>query len=437
MTVIPTPETQTCERRLRQRLKTRVGKSVVKIGLVSPYDWSYPGGVKNHITQLAAQLRARGHCVRILTPATGAPARRVEYGIYKLGWAAPLSVNGSVARVAVAPDVYGRIGDLLERERFDIVHLHEPLASLLPLTLLHHARRTGAAYVGTFHASVRRGRVSTPPEWAYASARSLLRPYFQRLRGRIAVSDAALQFVQRFFPADYRIIPNGVHVARFRESAPLPAYQDGKRNILFVGRIEKRKGLKHLLRAIPLVREHAPDTRFIIVGDGPLRPAYQSLVARAGWPDVVFVGRVSDAELPAYYASADLFCAPNIGSESQGIVLLEALSAGVPTIASDIPGYRTVIRDGIDGLLVPPTDHVALAQAIGHLLDSPAERLRLRTLGRLRAEVYSWEHIAVHVETYYQELLAERQPGPPDLPDISSAAAEALANGLSVDDFGG
>ncbi len=409
----------------------------MKIGLVSPYDWSYPGGVKNHISQLAAQLRARGHCVRILTPATGALARHVEYGVYKLGWAAPLSVNGSVARVAVAPDVYGRIGELLERERFDVVHLHEPLASLLPLTLLHHARRTGAAYVGTFHASVRRGRVSTPPEWAYASARSLLRPYFHRLQGRIAVSEAALQFVQRFFPAEYRIIPNGVNVARFRETAPLPAYRDDKVNILFVGRIEKRKGLKYLLRAIPLVREHAPDTRFIVVGDGPLRPMYETLVARAGWRDVLFAGRVSDAELPAYYASADLFCAPNIGSESQGIVLLEALSAGVPTIASDIPGYRTVIRDGIDGLLVPPTDHEALAQAICHLVDSPAERLRLRNLAHLRAEVYSWEHIGVRVETYYQELVAGHQPRTAGLPGMTSSAAEALANGLSVDEFGG
>jgi phosphatidylinositol alpha-mannosyltransferase len=298
----------------------------VKIGFVSPYDWSYPGGVKSHITHLAAELRARGHGVRILTPATGPRARRVEYGIYKLGWTAPLRVNGSVARVAIAPDINGHIRDLLQRERFDVLHLHEPLASVLPLTILHHARLAGAVNVGTFHASVRRGRTGTPPEWAYASAKPFLRYYFRRLHGRIAVSEAALQFVARFFPGDYRIIPNGIDVARFRDAAPLPDFRDGKLNILFVGRIERRKGLKHLLRAFPLVREHVPDIRLIVVGDGSLRPGFQHLVERKGWPDVVFAGRVSDQELPAYYASADVFCAPSTGSESQGIVLLEALA---------------------------------------------------------------------------------------------------------------
>lgn len=418
----------------------------MKIGLVSPYDWSYPGGVKSHIAHMAADLRGRGHTVRILTPATGRPARTPEYGIYKLGWAAPLRVNGSVARVSVAPDVNGHIRDLLEREQFDILHLHEPLASVLPLTVLHHASRTGAINVGTFHASVRRGNISTPPEWAYASTRPLLRYYFRRLRGRIAVSDAARNFIERFFPGDYRIIPNGVDVARFRDAAPRPELRDGKLNILFVGRIEKRKGLKHLLRAIPLVREHYPNTRFIVVGDGPLRPGYQRSVERAGWPDVVFAGRVSDAELPSYYASADIFCAPNLGSESQGIVLLEALAAGVPTIASDIPGYRTVIRDGIEGLLVPPANREELAWAICHLAGTPAERNRLCALGRLRAEVYSWQRVAGRVEAYYVELLGARHPSllqipsvlPAQTPSVAEAtsAAEALANGYSGDEFG-
>ena len=419
----------------------------MKVGLVSPYDWSYPGGVKSHITHLAAELRARGHTVRILTPATGKPARTPEYGIYKLGWAAPLRVNGSVARVSVAPDVNGHIGDLLKRERFDILHLHEPLASVLPLTILHHSRRVGAVTLGTFHASVRRSGMSTPPEWAYASARPFLRYYFRRLHGRIAVSEAALHFIEHYFPGEYRIIPNGVNIARFRDAVPRPELDDDKLNILFVGRIEKRKGLKFLLRAIPLVREHHPDTRFIIVGDGPLRPGYQRLVERAGWPDVVFAGRVSDAELPSYYASADVFSAPNLGSESQGIVLLEALASGVPTIASNIPGYRAVIRDGVEGLLVPPGHSEELAWAICHLLRNPSERARLRTLGRMRAETYSWERVAQSVEAYYEELYAMYGPGLPharrearvarrpmeDRPDGPLSAAEAFANGYGDD----
>jgi phosphatidylinositol alpha-mannosyltransferase len=408
----------------------------VKIGLVSPYDWSYPGGVKTHIAHLAAQLRTHGHSVRILTPATGTRARQVEYGIYKLGWAAPLRVNGSVARVSVAPDVNGHIRELLQRERFDVLHLHEPLASVLPLTILHHARLTGAINVGTFHASVRRGRTGTPPEWAYASAKPFLRYYVRRLHGRIAVSDAALQFIQRFFPGEYRIIPNGVDVDRFRNATPLPAYRDDKLNVLFVGRIEKRKGLKHLLRAIPLVREHVPNTRFIIVGDGPLRAGYQRLVERAGWPDVVFAGRVSDAELPAYYATADVFCAPNTGSESQGIILLEALAARTPVVASDIPGYRTVIRHGIDGYLVPPADREQLSWAICHLLSDAAERARLGALGGLRVEAYSWEHVARQVEAYYTELLAAHRSDVLDQISPTPFAAEAHAGGLANEEYG-
>lgn len=406
----------------------------MKIALVSPYDWSYPGGVKSHIAHLAAELRARGHRVRILTPATGPAAQRVEYGIFKLGWTAPLSMNGSVARVGIRPDLTGSLKDLLRRERFDVVHAHEPLASLLPLTVVRHAHALGMASVGTFHASVRRGRVSTPPEWAYASARPFLRSTFEQLDGRIAVSDAARQFVGAYFPAAYRIIPNGVDVARFREGQPLAQYRDDKLNVLFLGRIEKRKGLKYLLRAIPLVREHVPQSRFIIAGDGPLRREYERLVARAGWPDVHFVGRVPEVLKPAYFASAEVFCAPNIGSESQGIVLLEALAAGTPTIASDIPGYRSVIRDGIEGWLVPPKDHQQLAWAICHLLTSSTERVRLRHLGRLRAEVFSWERVAGKVEAYYAELLARRQSVSPPAIQCAREPADPLTALLSADD---
>ncbi|HEV2236559.1 MAG TPA: glycosyltransferase family 4 protein [Ktedonobacterales bacterium] len=381
----------------------------MKIGLVSPYDWAYPGGVKNHIVHLAAELRVRGHTVRILTPATGKSARRVEYGIFKVGRAAPLPVNGSVARISLTPDLNGHISDLLMRERFDVLHLHEPLASVLPLTVLHSARRSGAIVVGTFHAAVPRSLTASPPEWAYASAKPFLRHYFRKLDGRIAVSPAALGFIERFFPGDYRIIPNGVDVARFRDAAPRPELRDGKPNVLFVGRAEKRKGLKHLLRAVPLVREYHPDTRFVIVSDGPLRAGFQRYVSKAGWRDVVFTGRVSDADLPSYYASADVFTSPAIGGESQGIVLLEALAAGVPTIASDILGHRSVITSGEDGVLVPPADHEQLAWAICHLLNDRREMERLRVAARERAEAFSWPRIAGEIEQYYHAILSQRR----------------------------
>lgn len=382
----------------------------MKIGIVSPYDWSYPGGVQAHIAHLATELRSRGHTVRILTPATGDRARQVEYGVYHMGWAAPVRVNGSVARVAVAPDVKGKIRGLLKREQFDILHLHEPLASALPLTMLHLSGVSGAVNVGTFHAYARRGLTSTS-EWAYVSAKPFLMRYYKRLHGRIAVSQPAADFVKRFFPGDYRIIPNGVDVNRFSPRVPpLARYNDGKLNILYLGRLEARKGAKYLLRAIPLIREHYPNTRFIIAGDGPLRAGFQRLVAQAGWRDVVFPGRIPADELPSLYTSAHIYCAPNTGGESQGIVLLEAMASGRPVVASDIPGFRTVVRHQQDGLLVRPSRHEELAWAICHLLADEHERARLGAAGPQRAEAFSWARVGDRVEAYYEELLALYAP---------------------------
>lgn len=376
----------------------------MKIGLVSPYDWSYPGGVQDHIMRLTSELRGRGHHVRILTPATGALGRQVEYGVYKLGWAAPLHVNGSVARIAMAPDFTGKLRGILTSEQFDVIHLHEPLASALGLSVLHLSTSFNATLVGTFHAWARHSLASAP-EWAYASAAPFLGRYYRRLSGRIVVSPAAEEFVSRFFPGDYRIIPNGVDTSVFTpDTAPLPQFADGKLNILYHGRIEKRKGLKYLLRAIPMIREHFPNTRFLIGSDGPLRQAYEKLVDEAGWPDVVFLGRVAPEALPALYASADIFCAPGTGGESQGIVLLEAMASGRAVVASDLPGYRSVIQHQREGLLVQPGRHEELAWAICHVLGSAEERRRLGEAGRKRAEMFNWDRVASQVLAYYHEV---------------------------------
>ncbi len=378
----------------------------MKIGLVSPYDWSYPGGVQDHIQRLANELRGRGHTVRILTPATGLRGRQVEYGVYKVGWAAPVHVNGSIARVAFAPHISGRLRGILEREQFDIIHLHEPLASPLSLYVLHVGPSTGATLIGTFHAWARHS-IASAPEWAYASAAPFLGRYYRRLNGRIAVSSAAQEFVSRFFPGDYRIIPNGVDTSIFRpDTPPLPEFDDGMLNVLYLGRIERRKGLKFLLRAIPTIREHFPNTRFLIGGEGPLRAGFERLVAQAGWRDVVFLGRVPAEQVPALYTSAHVFCAPNTGGESQGIVLLEALASGRAVVASDIPGFRSVIEQQRDGLLTPPKRSEELAWAICHLLGDEAERARLGVAGRQRADAFSWERVATQVLSYYEERRA-------------------------------
>lgn len=377
----------------------------MKIGLVSPYDWSYPGGVRDHVRHLADEFIAVGHEVRILAPASGKKGKLYEQNVYKMGGTTPVPINGSIARITLNPALGRHVRRVLQRERFDVIHLHEPLLPGLPLTVLRFSR---ALNVGTFHAFARSGKTSTP-YLAYASAYPFLRGYFHRLNGCIAVSSAAHGFVSHYFEGDYRIIPNGVNLDSFSSAVtPFPQYMDGKRNILFVGRFEKRKGAKFLLRAIPLLRERFPNTRFIFVGEGRLRSGFQRFVERHGWQDVIFTGYVSDEDKPRYFASAHVFCAPAIGGESLGIVLLEAMAAGAPVVATAIDGYATVVHDGLDGLLVPPRDSEALAHSIARLLENELLRQQLARNGQQTARQYAWPQVARCILDYYSELLAER-----------------------------
>jgi phosphatidylinositol alpha-mannosyltransferase len=375
----------------------------MKIGLVSPYDWSYPGGVRDHVWHLANEFIAQGHDVRILAPASGPRRKIAERYVYKIGWATPVPANGSIARVVVFdPSLNLRMRRVLQREHFDILHIHEPLAPGLSLSALHCSQ---TVTIGTFHAS---SEISTTSTFslAYASTVPFLRPLWRRLHGRIVVSEAAYKFISHFFPADYRIIPNGVHLEQFaQETTPFAKFMDGKQNILFLGRFEKRKGAKYLLRAIPAIRENHPNTRFIFVGEGYLRVGFQRFVERRGWRDVIFTGHVSEEDKMRYFASADVFCSPAIGGESMGIVLLEAMAAGTPIVASNINGYRTVITHGVDGLLTTPRSSSELAEAIGQLLKYEPLRQRFRLASRQKAHQYAWPYVVSQVLDYYNEVI--------------------------------
>ncbi len=381
----------------------------MKIGLVSPYDWSYPGGVRDHVWHLANEFITMGHDVRIMAPASGPKGKLTEKYIYKMGWTTPIPINGSIARIMLDPSLALRVRRVLQREHFDVIHVHEPLVPGLSQAVLRCSR---TVTVGTFHASSYPSIYSTS-NLAYASTYPFLRPLFRRLAGCIAVSTAALQFVSRYFPADYRVIPNGVNLEHFSpQVAPLPQFMDGKQNILFVGRFEKRKGAKYLLRAIPYIRERFPQTRFLLVGEGRLRRGFQQFVERQGWQDVVFTGYVSDKDLPRYFASAHVFCAPATGGESMGIVLLEAMASGKPVVASNISGYDTVVSHGVDGLLTTPRQSEELAWAIGYLLEHEPLRQQFIHAGLQKAREYAWTHVAQHIMDYYNELLNERSKGP-------------------------
>ena len=367
----------------------------MKIAIVSPYDWCVEGGVKTHITHLTAYFREWGHDVTIFAPASD----RVRVGdeVVVMGKPRPMRVSGSVARITFAwksPAVKKALSD----GNFDVVHLHEPLMPLLPY---HFLRYSKSATVGTFHAAKDGGNRF------YGYTTPFTRRWFRKLEGKIAVSPAAVSLVSRYFQGYFNIIPNGIDYEHFSAPAePLPEFEDGKSNILFVGRPEKRKGLKYLLRAYMRVQAQFPDTRLIVVGAGDFS-RYERLMAP--FPNVVFRPNVPYGELPRYHRSATVFCCPNTGNESQGYVLLEALASGGAVVASNIEGFAGVMTHEEEGLLVKPKDPDALAAAIIRLLKDPKLRKQFGARGQALARHYSWDNVAHRVLSYYERILYEHQ----------------------------
>lgn len=359
----------------------------MKVVLVSPYSWTTPGGVGGHVGHLGAALRRRGHEVRVLAPADG----EVEPGVIALGRSLPVPYNGAVARLAFGPRVAGRVRVALRRASPDIVHVHEPFAPSVGLLAVLASK---APCVATFHASA-------PGSRAYRAAAPALRPLFRRLVVRIAVSEEARRTVERVFGDGIRLIPNGVDAARF---AGVP--QPRGSTVLFVGRLERRKGARVLMDAFVRLRERRPGASLVIVGEGAERAACEASLPEAARPDVIFLGRVEAETLPEVMGGAALVCAPSLGGESFGVVLLEAMAAGRPVVASSIPGYAAVVRDGVDGLLVPPGDVEALSEALERVLADPERGRAMGAAGRERAARYDWAVVAAEVEEAYREALA-------------------------------
>ena len=370
----------------------------MKIAMVSPYDFTWPGGVTAHVSQLAQELTHCGHQVKVLAPHSPARQSFEADAFVPLGRSVPLPSGGSIARVSLSWWLYRRVREILEEECFDVIHLHEPLAPVLPLCVLECSNTVN---IGTFHAYYSRQHL-------YRFSQPIVKRWHQRLHGGIAVSPAAHKYVHNFFPRDYRIIPNGIDVDHFTDHAvPWPEYQDGKTNILFVGRLEKRKGLRYLLEAYSRLKWEYPDIRLIVVGPGNLDKVSQSILSARNPQDVVLVGGVSYQDLPRYYASADIYCSPATGQESFGIVLLEAMACGKPIVASAIEGYMGIVKDGEQGLLFPRRDSEALAETLAVLINHPDYAARLGSTGRKMVEQYRWNVVARQVETYYYDCIAE------------------------------
>ncbi|MEE8204720.1 MAG: glycosyltransferase family 4 protein [Dehalococcoidales bacterium] len=390
----------------------------MKIALVSPYDFAHPGGVVNHILALDRQFTRMGHDVRVIAPASqGVPT--IGDRFIPIGRPRPIPASGSICRITISLWLAPRIKKVLAREKFDIIHLHEPFMPMLCSAVLRYSE---TANIGTFHA------YHGSPGYNFGWPISALILYRRRrkLMGKIAVSRPAMNFASNHIPGHYDIIPNGVDLEHFTpDVAPIERFRDGKVNILFVGRLEKRKGLDHLLKAYRQVKAEVPESRLIVVGPGTrLRKKYEKHVRRSGLKDVVFAGYTSYDELPRYYKTADIFCTPATGRESFGIVLLEAMAVGTPVVATNIDGYAGVMTQGKEGLMVPPKHDTELARALLLLMSDEPLRRQMGARGMATAQQYDWKKIARQVFELYIKVLSE-PPWRRRFPEYDAVSASA------------
>jgi phosphatidyl-myo-inositol alpha-mannosyltransferase len=378
----------------------------MRVALVSPYSWTYPGGVTRHIEALAERFLAEGHEVRVLAPYDpddrvsavlhrgAAPQRRPlpEY-VIPLGRTLGFPANGAVSNLSARAAGLSTMRRELRAGGFDVVHLHEPV---VPVLCWDACVSTRLPLVGTFHC-YSTNRVTN-------NVANLLgaRRLFNHLHVRIAVSEAAAWTAQRFFGGRYRIIPNGVAVPDEPRAPREPA---DRLRLVFVGQAVERKGLPVLLRAFEALREHIP-VELTVVGANRDEVEPMLLDHRG----VRVLGRVDDAEKQRAVASADLLCAPSLGGESFGMVLTEGFAAGTPVVASDIAGYRDVVRDGVDGLLVPRGDATALAETLRDLWLAPERRVAMGEAAVARAERFAWPHVAREVLGAYEDAIATPAP---------------------------
>lgn len=382
----------------------------MKIGVVTPYDLAVPSGVNSSLIPLACWMREQGHDVRVYgpksaptnaTPTMGDPYRDLPIITTHLGRPRSLRWGGAMASISVSPLGARRLAKTLRAEQFDIVHVHEPVLSW-PMTQLLGSPSTGL--VGTFHsaeAAAARG---------YRAAGWALRRWLKRFDALTAVSAAAAATVRPALPKSCEIVPVCIDVEHYATSPTTPiARTDHRRTVLFVGRADPRKGLDDLIEAFARLRRTRNDLRLVIVGPDSRACARLARDSRlAERPDVDIVGNVSARTLVNYYRSADVFCSPATGGEAFGLVLIEAMAAGVPVVASDIAGYRDVVRHQVDGLLTPRSNPVQLARTLERLLDDESLRGALRSAGRQRAQTFSTEAVGQRLLDLYDRHLRGR-----------------------------
>ena len=367
----------------------------MRIGIVCPYSFDVPGGVQAHVHDLAEALIGMGHHVSVLAPADDDTGLS-PYVVAVPGRTVPVPYNGSVARLAFGPVTAARVRKWLREGRFDVLHVHEPMVPSLSMLACMAAR---GPIVATFHTAYPRSR------WLNA-AQSVLQPMLEKINGRIAVSSAARKVQVEHLDGGAVEIPNGVAVARFAAAEPLPGWPGDGGSIGFLGRFdEARKGFPVLLAAFERLAADRPALRLLVAGPGDVDDLRQQF-APALRDRVVLLGRVSEEDKARMLRSVDIYVAPNLGGESFGMILTEAMAAGTPIVASDLDAFRAVLDGGTAGALFPTGDSVALTNTLADLLDDPARRAELADCGRATVAVYDWRRVAAQVCAVYETVVA-------------------------------
>ncbi|MEI7777959.1 MAG: glycosyltransferase family 4 protein [Actinomycetes bacterium] len=364
----------------------------LRVGLVCPYDWAVPGGVRSHIHDLALALQALGHEVNVLAPADD--EAELPGWVTSGGRPVPIPYNGAVSRITFGLGATSRVRRWLREGEFDVLHVHEPIAPSLSVIACWAAR---GPIVATFHAAIPRSRV-------LLFAAAALQTALEKITARIAVSEHARRTIVEHVGGDAVLIPNGVDCARFAGTRTV----GDQPTLLFLGRVdEPRKGLAVLLAALPAILEIHPDLKVVVAGPGDLDSALGDLDPRLV-ECVQRAGVLTEVEKVGAYLGADLYIAPHTGQESFGIVLLEAMAAGTPVIASDIDAFRRVLDDGRAGELFPMGDSSALAAAVIGLLGDPRRAELLRLAGVDRAQEFDWSSVARDIERVYRSVIVSR-----------------------------
>ncbi|GAA3242467.1 glycosyltransferase family 4 protein [Dactylosporangium siamense] len=367
----------------------------MRIGIVCPYSFDVPGGVQNHVRDLAETLIALGHHVSVLAP--GDEESGEQPYVVPAGRAVPVPYNGSVARVSFGLISATRVRRWMAAGRFDVLHVHEPLIPSLSMLAVLSAR---GPVVATFHTAMTRSR-------ALAAAQGLLQLVLEKITGRIAVSELARKVQVEHLGGSAWEIPNGVQVSRYRTAVPLPGWPGPGGTLGFLGRFtEPRKGFPFLLQAFATLARSRPDLRLLVAGPGDVDEVMADFPDISPYRDrIVFLGKVSEEDKARMLRSVDLYIAPNTGGESFGMILTEAMSAGTTVVASDLDAFRRVLDGGRAGALFPVGDSAALASTIGGLLDDPTRRAALAARATEVVAAYDWPVVAERVLEVYSTVI--------------------------------